>query len=116
MAVIKYFPESDETQRGQRQQSKQGVQSTKELDEVQDTHVVHMPQLWLQEICINIEDMKHLMYTDQTGKFPVVSSQGHRYIMVQCKTYGTFILVEPMKNRTLGEMCNCNGCTEVALK
>ena len=77
----------------------------KELDEAQDTHVVNMPQLWLQEININIEDMKHIMYTNQAGKFPVVSSLGNRYIMVLYKVDVNLILVEPMKNRTSRKMC-----------
>ena len=49
--------------------------------------------------------MKHVMYTDQTRQFPVVSSQGNKYIMVLCKTDGNLILVKPMKNRTSGKIC-----------
>ena len=67
--------------------------------------MVYVPQTWLQEMNINIEDMEHIMHTDQTGQFPVVSSQGNMYIMLLCKTDGNLILVEPMKNRTSGEIC-----------
>ena len=56
------------------------------------------------DISVNIEDMKQIMYTDQRGQFPIVSSQGNRYIMVLCETDGNLILVEPMKNRTSSEM------------
>ena len=45
------------------------------------------------------------MYTNQTGKFPVVSSQGNWYLMVLCKTDGNLILIKPMKNRISGETC-----------
>ena len=33
-------------------------------------------------ILIEVYDPKETMYTDQTGKFPHVSSQGNRYMMV----------------------------------
>ena len=44
------------------------------------------------------------MYTDQTGKFPHLSSQGNKYMMVLDHIYSDSIWVEPMKNRTEGEM------------
>ena len=47
--------------------------------------------------------MKNIMYTDQTGKFPLVSSQGNHYNMVLCKWNGNLILIEP--TQTSGEMC-----------
>eukprot|EP00957_Ditylum_brightwellii_P067576 5129899-Ditylum_brightwellii.AAC.1 len=40
------------------------------------------------------------IYTDQTGKFPVVSSKCNRYIMIIYAYDANCILVEPMKNRT----------------
>ena len=44
------------------------------------------------------------MYTDQTGKFPHVSSQGNRYMMALAHIDSDSIWVEPMKNITEGEM------------
>ena len=49
--------------------------------------------------------MQNIKYMDQTGKFPVVSSQGNRYIMVLYQKDGNLILVEPMRTWSLGEMC-----------
>ena len=49
--------------------------------------------------------MQNIMYIDLMRKFPVVSSQGNRYFMVLCEKDGNLILVEPMKTRSLGEMC-----------
>ena len=40
------------------------------------------------------------IYTDQTGKFPVISNRGNRYMMVIYAYDANCILVEPMKNRT----------------
>ena len=44
------------------------------------------------------------MYTYQTGKFPHVSSQGNRYMMVLAHIDSDSIWVETMKNRTEGGM------------
>ena len=67
-------------------------------------HVFFSPQNRMREINVHIKDMKHIMYTDQTGQFPIVSSQRNRYIMVLCKTDENLILVELIRNRTSGEM------------
>ena len=98
-AVMKYSLELDETQKQHMGQNKGGVHSTEKLVEAQNTHVVYMPQLWLQEMSINIEVMKNIMYINQKGKFSVLLSQGNGYIMVLCKADGNLILVELMKDK-----------------
>ena len=49
-------------------------------------------------------DLKETMYSDQTGKFPYLSSKGNRYIMVAYHTDANYIFQEPMKNRTEMQM------------
>jgi hypothetical protein len=44
------------------------------------------------------------MYSDQTGKFPAVSSKGNRYIMVLHDVDSNLSWAEPMKNQTGGEL------------
>ena len=44
------------------------------------------------------------IYTDQPGRFPKKSSRSNQYIMVLTKIVSNAILIEPMKNRTAGEM------------
>jgi hypothetical protein len=44
------------------------------------------------------------IYTDQTGRFPVVSRKGNKYIMVVYEYDGNDILAEPIKNRTSPEL------------
>jgi hypothetical protein len=44
------------------------------------------------------------IYTDQTGRFPVVSSKGNTYIMVLYEYDGNVILAEPIKIRTTAEL------------
>jgi hypothetical protein len=38
------------------------------------------------------------IYTDQTGRFPVISSKGNVYIMVLYEYDGNSIMAEPIKN------------------
>ena len=49
-------------------------------------------------------DMKGTIYSDQTGKFPVKSRAGNRYIMVMVEIDSNYILVAPMKNKWDEEM------------
>ena len=48
--------------------------------------------------------MKHEIYTNQTGKFPVASRRGHKYLMIMCKLDINKIIVETMKTKTEEEM------------
>ena len=52
--------------------------------------------------------MQNIVYTDQTKKIPVVSSQGNRYIIVLYEWDGNLILIEPMKTWAWGK---CAGYT-----
>ena len=54
------------------------------------------------DILISVYKPKETMYTDQTGKFPHVSSRGNKYMMVLAYIDSDSIWVEPMKNRTEG--------------
>jgi hypothetical protein len=40
------------------------------------------------------------IYTDQTGRFPVVSSKGNKYIMILYDIDSNTILAQPIKDRT----------------
>jgi hypothetical protein len=44
------------------------------------------------------------IWTNQPGRFPKKSMKGSQYMMVPTKSESNAILVEPMKNRTSGEM------------
>jgi hypothetical protein len=45
-----------------------------------------------------------LIYTDQTGIFPVVSSKGNKYIMILYDYDSNAILAKPIKDRTAPEL------------
>jgi hypothetical protein len=44
------------------------------------------------------------IYTDQTGRFPVVSSKGNKYIMILYEYDINAILAKPIKDRTAPEL------------
>jgi hypothetical protein len=44
------------------------------------------------------------IYTDQTGRFPVVSSKGNKYIMILYDYDSNVILAQPIKDRTAPEL------------
>jgi hypothetical protein len=44
------------------------------------------------------------IYTDQTGRFTVVSRKGNKYIMVLYDYDSNVILAKPIKNRTAPEL------------
>jgi hypothetical protein len=43
---------------------------------------------------------KKSMFSDQTGKFPITSARGHKYIMVAVELDGNYIDCEPIQSRT----------------
>jgi hypothetical protein len=44
------------------------------------------------------------IYTDQTGRFPVISSRGNVSIMVLYEYDGNAIMAEPIENNKSGEL------------
>jgi hypothetical protein len=42
--------------------------------------------------------------TDQTGRFPVVSSEGNKYIIILYDYYSNAILAQPIKDRAAPEL------------
>ena len=104
-AVNKYFPESDETQKGHMKQSRQGVRSTKVKVKVEGEEAPTVkPHVKHSDIYVTVLDHKNTIYTDQPGPYPVLSRAGNRYQMVLCEIDSNAILVEAMRNRTEGEM------------
>ena len=44
------------------------------------------------------------MHSDQTGRFPVVSSRGNKYVMVACELDSNYIDAEPMRDCTTSQL------------
>ncbi|KAL7475096.1 LOW QUALITY PROTEIN: hypothetical protein ACHAW6_006934 [Cyclotella cf. meneghiniana] len=113
LAINRYFPDSDETQKGHMRQHRQNVRSTKvkhvqvEDDDTDNENVeeISRPLQRQRDVYVKVYDAtKCAMYTDQTGRFPVTSSQGHKYLMVAVELDGNYIDAEPMKARTTQEL------------
>ena len=98
--VSNYFTESDETQKGHMKQTKQGVRSTKVIDEDAMFGFTPNPGVNHKDVYLRTYDAtKKQMYSDQTGKFPIPSSNGHKYIMVAVELDGNFIDAEPVQSQ-----------------
>ena len=76
-----------------------------EKENIPNMHIIHEPQQWCREISVTTDNIRNIMYMDQTRKFPDVLSQGNRYIMVLYEKEGNLILIKPMKTRLSGNMC-----------
>ena len=81
-----------------------GVRSTKERVSVPNNTNGKVPRRKQHDIYVRLDQVKDTIYTDQTVKFPITSSRGHKYIKITCKIDGNAVLVEPMKNKMEEEM------------
>jgi hypothetical protein len=108
--VNKYFPESEETQKGHMRQKQSGIKKTnrrvrfgmdgdeKELEKIEVT--MKDLQRKHKDIMVKVYSCTNTIFTDQTGQFPITSSRKYRYIMVMCEIDRNLILVEPLESRT----------------
>ena len=98
--IKRHFPESDETQKGHMRQTRQGVRSTKVVDEDAMLGVQPTPGVKHKDVYLRVFDAtKKTMYSDQTGRFPITSARGNKYIIVAVELDGNFIDAEPLKTR-----------------
>ena len=104
-AIQRYLPKSEATTLGHLDQQRKNIQSTKLHEDDQDTmHTpspldkgLHTHALYAATICYTPSTGK--LYTDLTGRFPVQSSRGHKYILVACNFDSNSIHVKPLKSR-----------------
>jgi hypothetical protein len=100
-AVDKHYPQTTATAKGHLDQSRQNTRSTKiktndnepPTDPTQEPHNAITNQVFA-----TVEETGRI-YTDQTGQFPVRSSNGYRYILVMYHYDTNAILVVPLKTR-----------------
>jgi hypothetical protein len=91
----------------------QGVRSTKLKENTRSDNknipgntvaeVDPSPQKKMRDIFIKIYHTGK-MHSDQTGRFPAMSSKGNQYIMVLVEVDGNYINAEPMKNKSEGSI------------
>jgi hypothetical protein len=102
--VEKYLSKSASTAKGHLNQQRQNARTTmikdaqllnseNEQDHGIKTQFIHAATIDSGQI-----------YTDQTGRFPVVSSKGNKYIMILYDYDSNAILAQPIKDRTTPEL------------
>ena len=89
--IKKYLKPSIATLKGHMDQQRQNTNSTKKI-------------VALNLISAGFIDLKGQIYTDQTGRFPVISRNGMQYLLVLYDHDTNAILVEPIKNRCAQEI------------
>jgi hypothetical protein len=103
-AVEKHLSKSTSTAKGHLNQQRKNTRTTKikdaqlldpepDIDHGIKTQFVHAATIDAGQI-----------YTDQTGRFPVVSSKGNKYIMILYDYDSNAILEQPIKDRTAPEL------------
>lgn len=105
--VRKHLAKSVPTLKGHLHQQRQNIRSTQPTapdDNDQDmTPPTDTPNLRTHMVYSAIAEPRHEIATDLTGRFPVTSSHGNKYILV-CYVYDcNAILTAPLKNRTDSE-------------
>jgi len=95
----KYFPESEETQKGHMRGQRQRVRSTRMTEPTEDipTDIPHQKK---GNILITEHEVKSLMYADQTGLFPAISSLCNKYVMILHHVDSNSSWVEAMRNQS----------------
>jgi hypothetical protein len=114
-AVNKQHPQTTATVKGHLDQTRQNLRSTKpktqECDNEPATDPTQEPHnVIINQVFATVEETGRV-YTDQTGQFPVQSSNGHRYMLVLYHFDTNAILVEPLKTRHGNEILR--GCTKL---
>ena len=97
-AIAKNLPKSIATSKGHLDQTRNNIRSTEpkepELSEPEGERLNHPTH----QIFASIEHVGRV-YTDQTGRFPVTSSSGHKYICILYAYDANEILAKPIKSQ-----------------
>jgi hypothetical protein len=103
-AVEEHLSKSTSTKKCHLNQQRQNSRTTKVKDPkviVTETDLDH--SIKTQFVYAATIDAGQI-YTDQTGRFPVVSSKGNKYIMILYDYDSNAILAQPIKDRTAPEL------------
>ena len=101
--VNQYLPKSEETTLGHQKLVRQGIRSTTSKG-ARKTSKTMGRQRHLTVCSVPLRDLKGIIGTDQTGRFPVDSTRGHKYIFLLSDTDTGFIHAIPIKSRKKAEL------------
>ena len=99
----KYFLRKEATTKVHIRQHYKGTQSTRLKQEVPITTQQELPEILTKQtnqLFLKVTKFPNKIYTDKTGRFPVTSSQGYKYIMIAYDYDSNNILAEPLKSST----------------
>ena len=97
--VQKHLKENIETSRGKMRSNRANVRSTKLLPN-QECHEMTTQEVQHHGFFIKTVELSGNIYSDQTGRLPLTSSNGNRYVMVVYNHDYNAILAEPLKSRS----------------
>ena len=101
--VNKYLPRTEATIKGYIWQHYKGTQSTRLKQEVPITTQQEPPEILTKrtnKIFLKVTKCSNKIYVDHTGRFPVTSSRGFKYIMIAYDYDSNNILAKPLKSST----------------
>ncbi len=117
VALHKYFPDSDETQKGHMKCQRQGIHSTKQkalIHLVESEILVKikvepgteevLPAKCHNDLFVRVNDLAKSLHSNQTGVFPYTLQQGNHFVMIAIHLDANYIFCKPMKNRLEDEM------------
>jgi hypothetical protein len=103
--VKKYPPRSISTALGHLDQKRKNIQSTKpKMSNATTTTDTDEGQTTNQVFATVTDIGMGKIYTDQTGKFLVLSSRGNKYLYILYDYDSNAIMAEPIKSRTQSEL------------
>ena len=110
----KKLPKIIATAKGHLRQDRQNVKSTRNTSQattISNPHVMTTPPLPLHETKVRTQtaylqtrEFAGKVSTDQTGRFPITSSRGSKYLMVLYDHDSNTILAEPLTSRNEREL------------
>ncbi|EJK55033.1 hypothetical protein THAOC_25280 [Thalassiosira oceanica] len=103
--IRKYYPETPETPAGHLNRQRQNIRSTKPQSQpLEQVDTSDLRGKKIRDVYIKVHEAKNTIFSDQTGRFPVTSRAGNKYIMLMVEIDSNAVLVEPMSSRTEKEM------------
>jgi hypothetical protein len=107
--VLKHLPKSIATTFGHQDQTRKNTRSTQPKPQIESEpdhgpDSIDTPRRTHQGFAAIFDSGTGKIYTDQTGRFPVTSSRGHKYLSVLYDYDSNAILAEPIKSRKQEEL------------
>jgi hypothetical protein len=113
--VRHHLPKSTATSSGHLRQQYQNIRSTRQAPPRTTTAPAILAER-TNDVFSTVYQPTGRIYTDQTGRFPVTSSRGNRYIMIMYDYDSNAILSHPMKNRSTNELTQaCSNLLDLLL-